>query len=163
MSKLNDITSQRYGKLVATTRAQNDKYGRAMWLCHCDCGKQAVVQGKKLVSGHTKSCGCLISDILVARNTTHGMRHCPTYNSWAAMLARCHRPTSAKFRDYGAKGVTVCERWRSSFENFFADMGARPPKHSIDRINVYGNYEPANCRWADAITQANNRRAVGAN
>lgn len=91
-------------------------------------------------------------------NPTHGLYHTPENGIWRAMLARCRNPNSTAYHKYGARGIAVCERWHR-FENFLADMGERPtPKHSIDRIDVLGNYEPGNCRWATPDEQARNKR-----
>lgn len=162
MSKALDLLNKQFGRLLVIAREGSDKNGRSLWRCQCNCRNQVIIQGKRLSSGHTKSCGCISRDQLIAASTTHGLRHSLTYTSWYAMKARCHRSTAHNYARYGALGVKVCDRWQNSFENFYADMGARPsPKHSIDRIDPYGDYEPGNCRWADALTQRHNRRNKG--
>jgi hypothetical protein len=112
----------------------------------------------------TKSCGCLRREVTVSTSTTHGhagaQKRSPEYQSWTSMLARVRATTGRRYRDYGAGGITVCERWLV-FENFLADMGPRPAGTSIDRINNDGNYEPGNCRWATDSQQVANRRFLG--
>jgi hypothetical protein len=89
---------------------------------------------------------------------------CPEYGSWANMIARCENPNATGFEYGGGRGITVCKRWRNSYADFLADMGPRPsPKHSIDRIDVDGNYEPNNCRWATSAEQNKNKRRLAIN
>lgn len=129
--------------------------------CQCDCGVIVTVQMGNVRSGATKSCGCLRTEGLRARSTTHGMSYTPEFKAWWGMRERCMNTSRPDFQRYGAKGIIVCPRWLESFDNFFADMGRRPSrKHSIDRIDTCGNYEPSNCRWATAKTQRINQRRV---
>jgi hypothetical protein len=155
-----DLTGQRFGRLFVV-EFHGRRNRRSIWLCRCDCGALRHVEGLNLKAGNSRSCGCLKTE--QSKNAArHG--HCRTnrrtdeYKAWAQMLARVRATTGRRFLDYAGRGIGVCERWLS-FENFLADMGYRPsPKHSLDRINNDGDYEPSNCRWATASQQVANRR-----
>lgn len=139
------------------------KYPERSWLCLCDCGNRLYRGSASLSVRYTNSsCGCQRP-----QNARPAERHgacakyvvTPEYQAWRGMKTRCYNPKFRQFENYGGRGITVCDRWRNSFENFFVDMGERPtPKHSVDRINVNGNYEPSNCRWASKREQALNKR-----
>ena len=125
----------------------------------CECGRNLNRDLQSILTGMSKSCGCYRSEWTINYYTKHGRAKTPEYIAWNAMRARCRNPNASNYKWYGARGVTVCERW-DTFENFFADMGTKPfSSFSIDRIDPYGNYEPSNCRWADIETQRRNKRS----
>lgn len=164
-----DRTGQRYGRLVVTAPAapaiEPSGRSRAKWSCLCDCGHRCDVRGSDLHSGRTRSCGCLFAEKSPYFTRTHGEtadhRPTPEYRAWAGMIKRCENSHDGAFIHYGGRGITVCDRWRDSFENFLADMGRRPSsRHSIDRRDNDGNYEPDNCRWATKRQQSVNKRGT---
>jgi hypothetical protein len=157
MAKLNNYLGMRFGKLQVISRAANNYRGRGMWQCLCDCGKENIVEGAALKRGHTKSCGCLVGEKLGALNRQHGLSWTPEWKIWVAMNRRCNDKGLPQYKDYGGRGISVCDRWKD-FALFLKDMGAKPKGMSLDRIDVNGNYEPGNCRWACSKTQARNTR-----
>lgn len=156
------MVGKRFGRLLVLRYSHNNKDKRPMWVCLCDCGAECIVSGKYLRAGRTRSCGCLHREVSSEINKSHSMSGTKTYQSWHAMLTRCYNKKQASYKKYGALVVTVCDRWRDSFENFFADMGERPEGATLDRINPFGNYEPSNCRWSSVDEQANNKRGHAA-
>ena len=166
-NKLN-LVGQKFSRLTVVEEAGRKAKKEVLWLCECECGNKTEATTHQLRQKRIQSCGCLRVDEgrktgLAAMKHGHGKDsgRSPTYGSWQAMKDRCLHPHRAEFKWYGAKGVTVCERWLNSFENFLADMGERPEGMTLDRINPFGNYDPDNCRWANADTQSKNtRRAV---
>lgn len=136
-------------------RVKKDQF----WYCKCDCGGISRTKSYNLKTAKTKSCGCMVAEWASKRSKTHGNtvnENKVMYRIWRGMFSRCNNEKSDSYRYYGARGIKVCDRWME-FRNFIEDMGERPDGMSIDRINVDGNYEPSNCRWADLSTQANNK------
>lgn len=156
-----DLTGQKFGRLtvVEISGRQN---GHIMWKCVCKCGNIITVKGVHLRSGHTKSCGCYKSETAIQVHTTHGMSKKNIYSTWNGIIQRCENPNNRGFLDYGGRGITMCERWRDSFEAFYEDVSKLPHfrenGYSLNRIDNNGNYEPNNVEWTDDITQANNKR-----
>lgn len=145
----------RFERLIVTSLEMNSK-GINLWKCICDCGGVTFTSSSSLTKGNTKSCGCLRSELLTKTYTKHGMTSSRVYQIWLGMRKRCNNEKSSRYKFYGAKGIKVCERWNASFDNFLEDMGEPKEGQSIDRINVYGNYEPNNCRWASSAEQHRN-------
>jgi hypothetical protein len=168
--KLINLVGQTFGRLTVTQEVSSLFHARRAasgnivqqktrrWECICICGTVSIVRQGNLLRKHTTSCGCLVRERLKEASQTHRMSRTPEYRAWGAMFTRCYNQKIPKYKDYGGRGITVCDRWHK-FENFWADMGNRPsPKHSLDRIDVNGNYEPQNCRWTTMIVQVNNKR-----
>lgn len=153
MPKFIDRVGLRYGRLTVVKRAGTDNLKKPLWECLCDCGVTTFVNSSSLGSGNTTSCGCYLKE----RITKHGGWKNASYNTWRAMIRRCHNTNSKDYYRYGGKGVSVCERWHT-YQNFVADMGEPVGDETIDRIDTYGNYEPNNCRWAGVKTQNRNLR-----
>lgn len=157
MSALIDMTSRRIGRLMVLRRGPNVG-AHAAWACRCDCGNEVNICGRDMRDGSSRSCGCLQIESTQRRATTHGhttsRSPSPEYRVWSGMLSRCKNHPN-----YAGRGIKVCERWLN-FENFLADMGPRPmvPRHTIERENNDGNYEPGNCCWATYAKQQRNKR-----
>lgn len=151
-----DLTGNRFGMLTVLKKA-GMQGSQSLWLCVCECGAESIKRLGNLRSGQTKSCGCLRSTTTTANKTKHAMYGTPAYKSWSSMLTRCANPRNHKYADYGARGIKVHEAWKN-FEAFHRDMGDRPPGTTLGRLNNDGNYEPGNCKWEAATTQARNKR-----
>lgn len=157
-SKPIDISGQRFGRLTVSEMTDQRRKSSVMWRCLCDCGNIVIAASGDLRTGHTRSCGCLKLEILKARVTKHGASGTRLYMIWQEMIARCHRQENVSFKFYGARGISVCDEWKTSFEAFAADMGDRPLGCSLERKNNNLNYNKENCKWATHTDQMNNRR-----
>lgn len=159
-----DKTGKKFNQWTVVVYAGKRKNDH-VWQCRCDCGTEAIVYGGLLVSGRSKSCGCCKSVAISKARRIHGHTHesgkrnaTPEYNAWTRMKDRCYNPNAERYNRYGGRGIKVCNRWLHSFENFLTDVGFRPSrKHSLDRSEVNGNYEPGNVRWATAKEQSRNK------
>jgi hypothetical protein len=154
---------QRFGGLVVVAEEGRDARYKRKVRCLCDCGSVIVTWSHALLAGRSRSCGCRRAELLAARAYRHGESTrsymSPEYMAWQSMKARCTQPSTESYPYYGGRGIRVCDRWTGSFGLFLADVGRKPsPRHSLDRIDVNGDYEPGNVRWASAEVQANNMR-----
>jgi hypothetical protein len=158
--KFIDLTGFVFNRYTVIERDFSKKSRYARWICKCKCGNIRSIPTHSLKSGDAISCGCFRNEKLVERKT-HGqssLNGTPEYRTYFGMKARCYNENTENYPRYGGRGITVCNRWLESFENFFEDMGKKPSlNHSLDRINNDGNYEPGNCRWATKKEQSQNR------
>jgi hypothetical protein len=156
-----DLVGQKFGRLEVKEFAGTSKNRKSLWACLCTCGSNKTVRGDHLKSGETRSCGCFHKEQTSKAKTTHGQarrgKESSEYLSWGHMMSRCYDINCKDYRDYGGRGIRVCERW-FKFENFYADMGDKPKDRSLDRKDNGGDYAPDNCRWATWKEQANNTR-----
>ena len=156
VNKINDLSGHRFGRLVAIHPTKLDSGRRMLWHCKCDCGSEREVASSHLRSGNSTSCGCLRKENFNSR--THGKTRTDEFRTWLSMRGRCENKKHGYYHIYGARGISVCERWQK-FENFLEDMGQKQsPKHSIDRINNEDGYNQGNCRWATSGEQSRNKR-----
>lgn len=129
--------------------------------CKCECGNEIITKLFYLTNGDTKSCGCLNLELVKSRPVKHNLSSSKEYKSWIHMKDRCYNPKVKGYKYWGGRGIKVCDRWKNSFINFLTDMGNKPSKeYSLDRINVDGDYEPGNVRWATPSIQSQNRRCL---
>ena len=156
MPKIVDMTGQRFGRWTILERALNKREGiQAAWFCRCDCGVGRVVPGARLRSGQSRSCGCLRDELAASRGTTHGWSASSVYVCWTLLIQRCTNPNNTLWHRYGGRGI---ECRFTSFEQFRVELGPRPsPRHTCDRIDNEGHYEPGNVQWSTQKEQARNR------
>lgn len=155
------LDGKRFSRLTVIEKDHTNKHGEIVWKCKCDCGNISYVTSNYLVSGHTKSCGCLATEKAKEANTTHGLSHTKLTRTYANMITRCYNPNYKYYSSYGGRGISVCSEWSGNdgITNFikWALSNGYKDNLTLDRINVDGNYSPNNCRWATMKQQQNNR------
>lgn len=161
MSKLIDLTGQRFGRLTVISRAENyikpNGHKESAWNCRCECGNEVIVTRTNLK--RARSCGCLKNRCISESKITHGLSDSRIYRIWRNMKSRCYNPNVDRYKQYGGRGITICDEWRDSFESFYKwtiDNGYSDGL-SIDREDVNGDYTPDNCRWISMDKQADNK------
>jgi hypothetical protein len=154
-----DLSGQKFGRLTAVEHIGSDTQHQALWLCICDCGKEHITTGHSLLRGNCKSCGCLKNELSSERLKKHGGCGSRLYRIYDAMKQRCYNENHNHYKNYGGRGIVVCDEWKSSFDAFqqWAMQNGYADNLTIDRINVDGNYEPQNCRWITMFEQQQNR------
>jgi len=164
MAKIKDLAGQRFGRLMVLYDTGERKNGSVVWRCRCDCGNESDVRSNNLVSVRTTSCGCYQRQRVVEVNTEHGMARGekihPIYQTWCGMLQRCENPCDDAYKNYGFRGIKVCDEWHKFIP--FCDWALASgwqKKLQLDRINNNGNYEPGNCRWVTPQENSRNRRS----
>ena len=166
MCKLKIEIGQKFDKLIAIKFIKMKGNSIQYWLFKCNCGKEKIICANSVIRGSTKSCGCLSKKLFIERTKTHGMRNTRIYETWAGMKKRCFNKNCKSYKNYGGRGITICEKWLK-FENFYEDMGKSYENHvkkfeekntTVDRKNNDKGYYKENCKWSTRKEQANNRR-----
>lgn len=157
---MNDLTGNKYGRWTVILEGERGHQGKRRWNCICECGTRGLVYQDNLLSGKSESCGCLRQERSVAKCRTHGERHSRLYRIWTGMKTRCNNSYHTAYKDYGGRGVTICDEWSdyTVFRDWALSHGYAD-NLTIDRIDNDGNYEPSNCRWVTQATQVNNCRS----
>lgn len=155
-----ELSGQVFGRLTVIEPIGQTNRNMWKWKCICSCGNEIIVQSANLSNGNSKSCGCWNREKLKKSNTKHGLTLTPEYSVWSDIKTRCYNKKCKAYNNYGGRGISVCDRWLNSFEDFLSDVGKRPSKlYTLDRFpDVNGNYDPLNFRWATWEQQQNNRR-----
>lgn len=147
---------QVYESLTVVSFSHINKFRRKCWLCLCQCGNKKIIDGGHLSSGAIISCGCLKRKFALKHGEAHNTKE---YTAWQNMKARCYNPNNLDYKDYGGRGILVCDEWINSYQTFIENIGRAPSLvYSLDRINTNGNYCSSNCKWSTPKEQANNKR-----
>lgn len=159
---IKDLTGQRFGRLTVVSKTDERKDRCVVWKCICDCGNEHFVISRSLLGGKTRSCGCLWNETKGTGRISHHMSDTKLYKKWCGMKRRCYYTSHKSYKDYGGRGITVCDEWKNDFQAFYDYVSKLPhfgeEGYSLDRINNNGNYEPENVRWTTQKEQCANRR-----